>query len=377
MPPGSQDDQDRRHAGRCRQRGVHVGAGRTGQRVQSLVHRAGPPQQQHVPQKLRGAPAARLGAGGVTGASDALGEQPLDLGPEGEDQIAALYADVELLIAEILEGDTVAGLESLKTHSDYTFQHSVDVAVVGVLLGKRMGMGRSRLRELALGCLLHDIGKVYVDQVILDKPGRLTPEEFQAIQEHPRMGYELVRRMPVASLLPAHVAYQHHERQGGGGYPRGLVGDNQITDRIDHERIGPGRMLLLAEIGAVADVYSALTSDRPYRAAMAPDAVAGLITKMAGPHLNRELVQHLRRLVPSYPVGRWVEVTDGPQRGWRGVVTEVHGRDIDRPTVRLVLDERGEAVASLVEHDTRAHPATQLTCLAADLVPTERFAVAG
>ena len=314
-----------------------------------------------------------MGARGVEGVGEVLGERPLDLGPDGDGQIAALYADVELLISEILEGDTVAGLESLKTHNDYTFQHSVDVAVVGVVLGKRMGMPRTRLRELALGCLLHDIGKIYIDQAILDKPGPLTGQEFQAIQEHPRMGFELIRRMPVASLLPAHVAYQHHERQRGGGYPRGLVGDNRVADRIDHERIGAGRMLLVAEIGAVADVYSALTSDRPYRAAMPPDEVALVLDRMAGGHLNRELVDVLRAIVPSFPVGRWVEVTSGRHTGCRGVVSRIHPGGVDRPTVRLLLDAAGEALDSPDEIDTRQEVGSGLRCLPAEHIPTQRL----
>jgi HD-GYP domain-containing protein (c-di-GMP phosphodiesterase class II) len=306
------------------------------------------------------------GEGGVARAIADLGERPLDLGPGGEQTVAALYEDIELLITEILESNSVAGLESLKTHSEYTFQHSVDVAVLGVLLGKRLGMPRDRLRELALGCLLHDIGKTYIDRAILDKPGKLTREEFAAIKQHPLMGYELVRRMPCHSLLPAHVAYQHHEKQSGAGYPRGLVGDNSVAARTHHEQVGAGRMLLIAEIGAVADVYSALVSDRPYRAALPPDEVAAMMDHMAGHHLNREVVHQLRQLIPSYPVGRWVEVVTGRHRGWRGVVTRVHAGDVDRPTVWLLLDDRGEALSSPFELDTRKAPEAGLRCLTGD-----------
>ncbi|MTV24145.1 HD-GYP domain-containing protein [Nitriliruptoraceae bacterium ZYF776] len=314
---------------------------------------------------------------GVEGAIDHLGEQPLELGDRVVATIEALYADVEVLITELLENDAIAGLESLKTHNEYTFQHSVDVAVVGVLLGRHLGLPVDRLRELAFGCLLHDIGKTYIDRLILDKPGPLTPAEFAAIREHPRMGFELVRRMPVRSLLPAHVAYQHHEKQGGGGYPRGLVGDNTVASRCVEERVGAGRMLLIAEIGAVADVYSALTSDRPYRPALPPDQVLDKLSGMAGSHLNREIVRALRRFVPSYPVGRWVEVTRGPHVGWRGVVTAVHRGEVDRPTIRLVLDGRGEELADPPEVDTRRAPGIGLACLAPNEVPTDRLVAAG
>jgi len=315
------------------------------------------------------------GPGGVDGMVERLGEDALELDDRGNRALADLYADIEYLITEVLESDSAAGLESLKTHSSYTFEHSVDVAVIGVLLGRRIGLPRERLRELALGCLMHDIGKTYIDEAILDKRGPLTGEEFAAIQQHPYLGFELLRRMPFQSLLPAHVAYQHHEKQGGGGYPRGLVGDNAVGARTVHERIGAGRMLLIAEIGAVADVYSALASDRPYRAALPPDRVAATLTEMSGSHLNREIVTWLRRLVPSYPVGSWVEVQPGSRwAGWRGVVTAVSACAVDAPQLRLLLDDAGEEVADPVDLDLRQQPAVRLASLPVTAPdPTERL----
>ncbi len=310
-----------------------------------------------------------VGSEGIDATVANLGDQPLSP-DDGGDMVAQLYADVELLITELLETDTVAGLESLHSHNEYTFQHSVDVAIIGVLLGKQLRLPRQRLRELALGCLLHDLGKIYLDQAILDKPGKLTDAEFELVKEHPRMGFELIRRLPVASLLPAHVAFQHHERQNGLGYPRGLIGRNSIDDRLVDEAIGKGQMLLIAEIGAVADVYSALSADRPYRAALPPDEITATLAGMAGSHLNAELVRRLRWLVPSYPVGHWIEVTGGSHTGWRGVVTDLHLLDLERPSVRLVLDDRGEAVADPVELDLRTQLTVDIRCLGRHEVPT-------
>jgi HD-GYP domain-containing protein (c-di-GMP phosphodiesterase class II) len=319
------------------------------------------------------AAARGAGVGDVDEAIENLGERPLDMGEDGADAVAKMYSDIEALMTEILEGDAIASLESLKTHNDYTFQHSVDVALVGILLGKRAGLPYEQLRELALGCLLHDIGKMYIDQAILDKPGKLTDAEFAEMQKHPLMGFELIRRMPIQSLLPAHVAYQHHERQNGTGYPRGLAGSNRVL-RSKLEKLDPKRMLLIAEIGAVADVYSAISSDRPYRPAMPPDRVARVMTEMSGGHLNREVVGMLRQILPKYPVGHWVEVLTGAHAGWRGVVSDLHPALLDRPTVRLLLDERGEAVASPVEVNMRTMPEAELVCLSNAEKPTERVA---
>ncbi|MFP4311828.1 MAG: HD-GYP domain-containing protein [Nitriliruptoraceae bacterium] len=311
------------------------------------------------------------GQGGVEDAVADLGEQPLPLADDdGKTAIEMLYEDVQRLINEIVGSETVAGLESLKTHNEYTFQHSVDVAVLGTLLGSRMGLPSSRLRELALGCLLHDLGKLYIEEAILDKPGKLTAEEYGAVKEHPRMGFELIRRMPVVSLLPAHVAYQHHEQQAGSGYPRGLVGDNRIGPRLHEERIGAGHMLLIAEIGAVADVYSAVSSDRPYRPAMAPDEAVDVVDKMAGRHLNREIVQLFTRVVPRYPIGRWVELRGGGLDGARGVVTQLHVLRMDRPTVRVLIDGAGEQLATPEELDLRERHEIGLRSLGAHHEPT-------
>jgi hypothetical protein len=184
------------------------------------------------------------------------------------------------------------------------------------------------------------------------------------------MGFELIRRMPVFSILPAHVAYQHHERQDGGGYPRGLIGNN-ILSRSLADRMNPKRMLLIAEIAAVADVYSALTSDRPYRSAMTLDKVAEIMGEMSGPHLNSEIITLLRHTIPMFPVGHWVEVFSGTYRGWRGVVYELSVDALHQPAIRLLLDDRGDHVPVPVELDLRVHDEIRIKGLAPGEAPFE------
>lgn len=302
---------------------------------------------------------------GVQAALDRMGDRQLPLPPRGAEGIARLYDDVEALITELLESATVAGLESLKTHHSDTFTHSVDVAVISIVLGRRAGLDRQQLRELGLGALLHDIGKMYVDDDVLSKPGLLTAEELDQVRRHPEMGYELVRRMPVFSVVPAHVAYQHHERQDGTGYPRGLEGDNRIERRLD-ERIDPRRLMLIAEIAAVADVYSAVSSDRPHRLAHPPDEALAIVEGAAGTHLNRDLVRLLASELPRYPIGHWVEVTTGRASGARGVVTGVDRAALDRPTVRLLVGADGAPLDSPSEVDLREDPDASVACLRDD-----------
>ena len=281
-----------------------------------------------------------------------LGPQALTLDPGSADAFHQLFGIVDALLSEVVDSHAEAGLTSLKTHSGYTYQHSVDVAAVGVLLGHRAGLEHADLRELALGCLMHDIGKTYIDVAILDKPGPLDPAERAEIRRHPYLGFELVRRMPLQTIYPAHVAYQHHERQDGAGYPRGLQGSNRMV-RTTAERFDPRRMLLLAEIAAVADVYSALISDRPYRPALAHDVAADIIEDMAGRHLNEAVVNLFHRTCPRYPVGHWVAVTTGRFRGHHGVVIAIPPNRPAHPRVRLHVDAAGEQLASPHEIETR------------------------
>lgn len=291
-----------------------------------------------------------------------LGPRPLPLTDKTQQQLKALHGHAASLVEQIMDAPTVGNLASLKSHSLYTFQHSVDVAVISVLLGVRAGLPLNQLRDLALGALLHDVGKRYIDQAILDHPGKLSPEQRAAVQEHPRMGFELLRRLPLTSILPPHVAYQHHERQNGTGYPRGLTGSNRLM-QWSAERAEPDRMMLIAEITAVADVYSAIASDRPYRPAMPPEQVTTTLAGMAGMHLNRAVLELFNRSVPLYPVGLWITVVSGRYEGWRGVVSELHRTQLNRPQLRLLLDARGEAVADPVEVDLLDQPSVEIRSL--------------
>jgi hypothetical protein len=303
----------------------------------------------------------------VTDVLKGLGDRPLPLPTVGADAVLRLYEQVEGLIAEALSGASVAGLESLKTHSSYVFEHSVDVAAISVVLGREAGVPHGQLRELALGGLLHDIGYLYVEEATWRHPGPLTRQERADVRRHPQMGYELVRRMPVFSILPAHIAYQHHERQDGRGYPRGLEGAGRIVRRMD-ERVDPRRMMLLAEIAAVADVYSALTSDRPHRPALLPDAAMDELELATRGHLNAEIVALLSAKLPRYPIGHWVEVRGGRHAGWRGVVESLRPGHLHTPKVLLVVDPQG-GTGKAVELDLAQEPDSAVACISGEGLP--------
>ena len=234
-------------------------------------------------------------------------------------QIAQLYRDVEKIVDQILTAETLSGVVPLKTHDNYTFEHSIDVAVGGVMLGKRVMTSELDLHQLALGCLCHDIGKISIPPEILNKPDRLTPDEFDQIKEHPQAGYEAARGfMQPSDIIARHVIWQHHERQDGNGYPRNLRGNNRVGDAIE-KRFGKSMILPAAEIAAVADVYSAIASDRPYRPAMQPHEIVAHLRKIAGSHLNSDLVHRFLSVLPTYPVGTEVVVISRKLRHHRGL----------------------------------------------------------
>src|SRR5262249_4815745 len=142
-------------------------------------------------------------------------------------------------------------------------------------------------------------------------------------------------------VLVNQVALQHHERQDGHGYPRRLAGNN----RVSRPKFGnEGRILLIAEIASVADVYDALASERPYRGALAPEAVGETLQAMAGSYLNSELVEVFLSAVPRFPVGMTVRVASGRLAGASGVVARVNRRALDRPVVRLTRDADGRPI---------------------------------
>ena len=250
-------------------------------------------------------------------------------------------------------------LDDLANADGYTMKHSLAVTALGLSLGIRV-MGRDgwidhngerrfdhieqRLSELGVGLLLHDIGKLAVPPDILNKPGPLTDVEWIAMRAHAMLGFQMLRGTSGVSALARSVVRSHHERWNGSGYPDGKHG-NQI-----HQ---------FARIAAVADVFDALTSERPYAAAQpAPRAFAYLIAR-AGTDFDPDVVDVFRSCVAPYPPGTGVVLSDGS----RGLVKEVRHGFVECPIVRIVVDPSGRLIAPR-EIDLATTPA--LTIVSAD-----------
>jgi HD-GYP domain-containing protein (c-di-GMP phosphodiesterase class II) len=174
----------------------------------------------------------------------------------GERYFSNLKIMVNNMIEEITQvKKATLCMTNLKEFDDYTYFHSVDVAVMSLVLGTKMGLKRDDLFDLGLGAMLHDIGKIFVPKKILNKEQKLTPEEFEEIKSHSLKGYTFLANQWNIPAQATEVALSHHEKYDGTGYPNRLKG----------EAIPP-----YGRITAVADVFDALTSDRPYRRALSP-----------------------------------------------------------------------------------------------------------
>lgn len=240
---------------------------------------------------------------------------------------------VRNFIQELKKNENVLNLlADIYIYDDYVYSHSMNVTMYALALGMELKLSENHLELLGVGALLHDVGKVLVPIDILDKPGKLTAEEFEEVKKHPEYGFELLRKVPTLSLLVAHCAYQHHERLDGSGYPRGLKGNH---------------IHLFGKILAIADVYDAVTSHRVYRKAMLPHEGLEVLYAGAGTLFDKQMVESFRKAVAVYPVGLGVVLSDGR----KGVVSRQNQEMSDRPHITILEHSNGEKLETPYEID--------------------------
>ncbi len=229
-------------------------------------------------------------------------------------RIVDLFTD----ILESMQGNELfeVHMGSILNKDEALLNHSFYVSLFSTIIAMSKGMDESRVREIGIGALLHDIGKVVIPDKILNKPGKLTALEWQEVQEHALMGYDIIRKQHAFSIVSAHCAYQHHERLDGSGYPRGLSGDS----------IHP-----VGRITAVADVFEAMTATRAYKRPILPSEVIEYLYAQCGTQFDIEYVEAFRDHVALYPVGVTIQLNDDR----RGVVVANHPEFPQRPIVRI------------------------------------------
>lgn len=224
-------------------------------------------------------------------------------------------------------------LDRLHLDDDYTCKHSVNVCVLSLIIGLSLNLRKTELLELGLGALWHDVGKVMVCQDIINKPGPLEPEEREEVEKHSWYAYEILSNNKYVSPIAATIAYEHHEKYNGGGYPQGLTGEE---------------INRLARIVSVADVYDALVSNRCYRSSpMYCYEAAEIILASSGYHFDPQVVQAFLYNVDIYPLESLVELNDGR----KGVVTGTNRELPTRPVLQVYLDNQGNPLPEPIEVD--------------------------
>lgn len=230
--------------------------------------------------------------------------RPADVAPVVEQIAEQVFSDASALIR----------VTRLKRKNEYTYMHSVAVCALMINLGRKLGLKEESIREIGMAGLLHDIGKMSVPDAVLMKPGALSDSEYAAMRDHPVLGHAILKADSDMSDIALDVCLHHHERVDGGGYPFGLTAE---------------QLSIHARMGAVCDVYDAVTSNRCYKAAWSP---GDALTRMKGwdGHFDAGILDTFIRSIGIYPTGTLVRM----RTNRLGVVLGVQDRAPDRPWVR-------------------------------------------
>ena len=230
------------------------------------------------------------------------------------------------LVKEISESvnrnaGALIGLARLKAKDDYTYMHSIAVCALMIALAKQLDMSDAEVKLAGMAGLLHDIGKMMIPTEILLKPGRLTVGEFNTVKEHPLAGYQMLLRNKSIDPAVLDVCLHHHEKMDGTGYPY------QYKD---------GEISLLAKMGAVCDVYDAITSNRPYKNGWCPAESIKQMSEWSGKHFDDRVFQAFVRSIGIYPAGSLVMLKSGRM----GVVVEQNEAVLLQPSVRIFFSSK-------------------------------------
>lgn len=267
-------------------------------------------------------------------------EQAMDeLVEQGALNAELIRAIVRKIVDAILSSDDIVfQISRLKGVDNYLFEHSINVTILSVITGIMMGYGKEQLRILGLGAMLHDVGKLFVNQDILNKPEKLSDKEFSIVKHHCKLGYHLLKDNKDVGEEVALIALLHHEQYDGSGYPESKVGETIPVN---------------ARIVGISDVFDALTSDRVYSKKSSPYMATEYLVKMSGKHFDGDLVKRFIAAIGYYFEGCLVKLNNGE-------IAKVVSCDRFRPVVRVMVDKNGMATTGHFEIDLFKNPSVKI-----------------
>jgi putative nucleotidyltransferase with HDIG domain len=272
---------------------------------------------------------------------------------EGTPDADAARGMVDSLAQAVAQNRTaLLALTALKNYDNYTFTHMVNVSILTMGQARGLGVEGGLLREFGLAALMHDIGKVKTPTEILNKPDKLTDGEFEILKRHTIDGAQILRKTPEIPPLAAVVAFEHHLRSDGSGYPNGVT----------RRQLNIGTMLC-----GIADVYDAMRSQRIYQEAFPTDRILAVLQRNDGKQFDQHLVRRFSQLVGIYPAGNLVRLGTGEV----AVVMKTYAPDPFRPRVKVLRSTSGAAVQRPYEINLWEAPDGQPTSVTSPLDPAE------
>jgi putative nucleotidyltransferase with HDIG domain len=274
---------------------------------------------------------------------------------EGMPDVPAALQTVEGLAEAVTQNRTaLVALTAMRNYDNYTFTHMVNVSILTMGQARALGIEGRLLREFGLSALMHDIGKVRTPKDILNKPDKLTDDEFVIMRRHTVDGAEILRRTPEMPILAPVVAFEHHLRLDGTGYPFG----------VRRESLNVGTMLC-----SISDIYDAMRSQRAYQQAFPTERILAVLKRNDGTQFDQHLVRRFVQLLGIYPPGNLVRLSTGEV----AVVARIHAPDPYRPRVRVLFNAAGARLDLPYERNLwePPHPGAAADTVVSPLDPAE------